>query len=215
MKVLIITGGYIDTVPMVQYMESRSWDYLISADSGLDFCKKANILPDCILGDFDSVSPSVLEEFERNYSDRIKRFPPEKDETDTELAMSEAIAAGADEITILGATGSRVDHLLGSIQLLKKALGLGIDCCIVDANNRIRMTDSTFRLSRASQFGTFVSCIPFSPEVRGLTLRGFAYNVTDFTMTSGTARGVSNEIVSDEAVITLEDGILLIIESKD
>lgn len=215
MDVLIVTGGSIDASFAKQYIEKRKWDLIISADSGMEFCCQAGILPDMLLGDFDSAKPETLAYFTERCPERILTFPSQKDETDTELAIIKAIEAGAAKITILGGTGSRLDHVLGNIQLLKIALDAGVECLIVDAHNRLRMIDKGLKLKKAEQFGHYVSLIPFTPQVTGVTLTGFFYPVTDFTLTSGKARGVSNEITEEEAVIELKEGILLVIESDD
>lgn len=215
MNVLIITGGSIDTSFAGHYVKKREWDCIISADSGMEFCREAEILPDMLLGDFDSARPETLAYFREKCPERIRTFPSQKDETDTELAIHKAIEAGARQITILGGTGSRLDHVLGNIQLLKIALDASVDCLIVDAHNRLRMIDRRLELKKSEQFGHYVSLIPFTPEVTGVTLTGFFYPLNDFTLTSGKALGVSNEITEERAVIELKDGILLVIESTD
>ena len=96
-----------------------------------------------------------------------------------------------------------------------RALDRGVSCQIVDAHNRIRMVDGQIMLQKSDQFGKFVSLIPFTPEVTGITLKGFAYEVENFTLVSGIARGVSNELEAETASITCENGILLVIESRD
>ncbi len=197
------------------WTESRTWDLVISADAGLRFCAEAGIVPDLVVGDFDSADPADLRHFRAACPEKLETFPAEKDETDTELAFGYAVRAGADRITILGGTGSRLDHVLGNIQLLLRGLDEGIECFLVDPHNRIRMIRSPLTLAREEQFGKYVSLIPFTEEVTGLTLNGFVYEVEDFTLRRGTARGVSNEIRDREAQITFSDGILLVIESLD
>ena len=105
--------------------------------------------------------------------------------------------------------------MLGNIQLLKMALDRGVNCMLVDEHNRIRMISQGLVLRRAEQFGKYVSLLPFTPQVTGITLKGFAYEVEDFTLQSGIARGVSNEIAAETAEIVLKEGLLLVIESKD
>ena len=95
------------------------------------------------------------------------------------------------------------------------ALDRGVSCQIVDAHNRIRMVDGQIMWQKSDQFGKFVSLIPFTPEVTGITLKGFAYEVENFTLVSGIARGVSNELEAETASITCQNGILLVIESRD
>lgn len=214
-KTLIITGGAIDEAFAGDYLQRQKFDFVIAADAGLKFCKKAEVEPDLILGDFDSVPREVLAEYERSYAHKIVRYPSQKDETDTELAIHEALKRDSREIVVLGATGTRLDHVLGNMQLLKTALEAGAVCYFVDANNRIRMIDSPLVLKKDEQFGTYVSLIPFTPLVEGLTLKGFAYGLDHFCLASGNGRCVSNEITEEQAEITFASGLLIVIESKD
>ena len=217
MHTLIISGGNIEDIFAHTYIQAHRFDRVIAADRGLDFCRRSKILPDLILGDFDSAPSAALEYFEQRMPERIRRFPAHKDETDTELAVMEAILQESDEITVLGATGTRLDHVLGNIHLLKLAMEEGISMYLVDAHNRIRMLrqGELLVLNKAEQFGHYVSLIPFTPAVKGLTLEGFAYDVADFTLEAGKSRGVSNELEKEQGTISFTEGILLVIESKD
>ena len=172
-------------------------------------------MPDIILGDFDSVNKDAIDYYRNKTEIPIKDFPPEKDETDTELAIRTAIEMGAEEIILFGATGTRVDHLLGNIQLLSLGLQTGVDCQIVDANNRIRLLTKDMVLTKAEQFGTYVSLIPLTTEVTGITLEGFKYPLKDAVLTSNNSLGVSNELVEDTGRISFKKGILILIESRD
>lgn len=228
---LIITGGTIDYGFAKNYIEAHSFEQVITADRGMEFCKEAKILPDLILGDFDSANSSAFEYFQRCCPERMERFPSEKDETDTELAILRAMERGADSVTIIGGTGTRLDHVLGNIQLLKMAWEMGIKCYLVDPHNRIQLIGvrpqgrgsdpriggqtPILTLQKSRQFGKYVSLIPFSQNVEGLTLNGFAYDVENFTLESGKARGVSNEILQEEGQISFDSGVLLVIESRD
>mgnify|MGYP000107971621 FL=1 len=161
MNTLIVTGGSIDYKFACEYLKKYTWDYIVCADAGMKFCHTAGIQPDLILGDFDSVDDASYTYFKETCPERMEQFPTHKDETDTELALLRAIAAGADAVTMIGATGTRIDHLLGNIQMLKLALDRGVPCQIVDAHNRIRMVDGQIMLQKSDQFGKYVSLLPF------------------------------------------------------
>ena len=115
---LIITGGEIDLDFAGGFCKSHPFDKLIAVDGGLAPVKALGLVPDMIVGDLDTAEPSLVEAF--------KEFPyiiwdihaPEKDETDTELALRKAMASGCTHITILGATGGRFDHMLANVFLL-------------------------------------------------------------------------------------------------
>ncbi len=184
-------------------------DYVICADRGCNFAKQAGITPNLVVGDFDS-EPDVLFP-----NCETVRLIPEKDDTDTEYAIREAIRRGAMEIVVIGATGTRIDHVLGNISLLGIGLEEQIKISLVDEHNRIRMINQPLTIRKAEQYGKYVSLIPFSEKVSGVTLRGLKYPLTDYTMGGFNSLGISNEIVSDEASISLSSGQLIVIESKD
>lgn len=214
-NVLVITGGPLDTEFGLRYYQSRSWDAIIAADRGIAFCRRADILPDEILGDFDSADTDDYDWFYKKVPERFTKYPSRKDDTDTELAIFRALAVSEAEISIIGALGGRVDHLLGNIQLLKKAADAGRTCYLLDEKNRIRMTASGLTLRKDELYAPNVSLIPFTPVVKGLTLRGFSYEVTDFDLLSGYSRGVSNALAADKGTIAFTEGLLLVVESAD
>ena len=141
------------------------------------------------------------------------RLNPQKYDTDTEFALRLAISMGAECITVLGGTGSRLDHVLGNIELLGIGLELGVEIELLDANNRIRMTDHGMVLKKEEQFGKYVSLIPYTAQVEHLA--GFKYPLADYCLKGFCSIGVSNEITEEQAEITFENGILIVIESRD
>lgn len=218
MQSLIISGGSLDIEFALSYIKKHSFGCTIAVDRGMDFFYQQGMTPDYAVGDFDSADPDVLQYFRSLDEERgpvILQFQPEKDETDTELAMRIAIERGSDVIHLLGATGSRVDHMLGNLHLLGNAMEKGVECRMVDANNRIRMVCQGIKIRREEQFGKYVSLFPFTPQVRGLTLTGFQYPLREYTLGCYHTLGVSNEITAEEAEISFREGVLVIVEAKD
>ena len=107
-----------------------------------------HILPDIIVGDFDSVNPDTLEYFHDKEQIEVCMLNPEKDDTDTEYAIREAIRRGAMEIVVIGATGTRIDHVLGNISLLGIGLEEQIKISLVDEHNRIRMINQPLTIRK-------------------------------------------------------------------
>lgn len=216
MQGLIITGGKIEDAFALNFIKENHSDYVIAADSGMEFFYRNGLVPDEIVGDFDSVKPEVLDYFKQNNPDiKIRRFQPEKDETDTELAIRTAMEKGCRHIWLLGATGTRIDHVLGNIHLLGMVMEQGCECILIDECNRVRMLRQGLRLKKEEQYGDYVSLFPFTPEVRGLTLTGFKYPLQKYNLPCYHSLGVSNEICEEEAEISFEDGVLLMVESRD
>lgn len=215
MECLIVTGGCIDRDFACEVIKTGGYEIIIAADSGIDFFYEAAIMPDIILGDFDSVDEKKLAYFRSQEFVEISALNAEKDDTDTEFAVREAIRKGATSITILGATGSRLDHVLGNIAILGIGLEEGLNIQLLDPNNRIRMFDHTVSLRKQEQYGKYVSVIPFSDVVTGVTLTGVKYPLKDYRLGGFNSLGVSNEITEEEAIFAFEKGIILLIESRD
>ena len=253
MRVLIVTGGFVDDEFTLAYVKRENYDAAFAVDKGLMFFYRNQLTPDYIVGDFDSVEETTLQWYETtgstpqgaegagaarpearfmppgsgsveeraNGGPKIIRLNPRKDDTDTEHALQMALALGAEKIDVFGATGTRLDHVLGNLQLLGFCLRRDVECQMIDPWNRVRLIHGETVLEKATQFGKYVSLIPYTPQVTGLTLTGFAYPLTDYTMSSfyvegaQTISGVSNEIAEETARITLKEGILVLVESRD
>ncbi len=121
MKTLIVTGGNSNIEFTKEYFLKYSFDLIIAVDKGLEILDKLNINPDYIVGDFDSIDKSVFKKYE-NGEFKIIKLNPIKDLTDTNEALNLAIEKGSDEIYVLGGIGSRIDHTIGNIHILKEAL---------------------------------------------------------------------------------------------
>ena len=181
----------------------------------MDFLYRNGLVPDVIAGDFDSVKSDSLSYFMGMNGVQVMKLNPMKDDTDTEFVIREAIRRGAVEITVLGATGTRLDHVLANVHLLGIGLEEGVSIQLVDKHNRIRMTDDFLELRKDEQFGAYVSVLPVKGDAKGVNLTGMKYPLKDADISSFSSLGVSNEILSDIARIQVAEGVLLVIEAKD
>jgi thiamine pyrophosphokinase len=215
MKYLIISGGSVEDAFLVETVKNGGFDVLLAADSGMDALYRNEIMPELIVGDMDSVQPRAWEFFSAQEQIEIIQLNAQKNETDTEFAVREAIRRGADEITIIGGTGVRLDHVMGNISLLGIGLEYHVPIQLLDRCNRIRLFENEVTLLWEEQYGAYVSLVPFGGPVSGLTLQGLKYPLTDAKLNIFQSLGISNEIVEDEAKITWTDGYLLVIEAKD
>lgn len=211
MRVIILTGGALDLSFARSYINRWKPDKIIVADRGLSYAHEMGIKPDVILGDFDSCDEKVY----GSYSKEDKKiFPCEKDDTDTSLAVSEAIGLGACEIAILGATGTRLDHVLGNVGQVVEGFRQGVKVSIIDPYNRITMVDKEQDITKKEVYGDYISLIPVG-EVTGVTLQGFKYPLTNHTLVFHQSLGISNELLEEVGHISYENGYLIMIESKD
>lgn len=214
MKYLIVCGGEIDGDFAERLIMSSGFEVIIAADRGMDFLYEHKITPDIIVGDFDSVKNEALSYFKEKGMSDIHVLNPEKDDTDSECALQIALDHGADHIIIIGATGTRIDHVLGNISLLGKAMSEGKMAELLDTHNRIRMIDNELEIEKNKQYGKYVSIIPVCKNNK-ITLEGFKYPLKDYTFEGFNTLGISNEIVDDIAKITVNEGLYIVIESKD
>ena len=114
-NILIVSGGSIEDAFVRELMEKNTYQTVIACDSGMEFFWRNHMYPDLILGDFDSADQCVVKAFREQTDVRLEQFPAEKDWTDTELAVRRALEQKADRIDLVGATGSRLDHVLSNI----------------------------------------------------------------------------------------------------
>ena len=213
-KLLIILGGVAELSFLKEYYDKMQPDMVIAADGALEAAKKADIPCDVAMGDFDTVSQELLEQCMREKKVKLITFPPEKDETDAQLTLQYAIDQKPDMIRILGALGGRADHMLANLELLKLPLKAGIDCEIVDRQNRIRLLDGEYTIKKSDSW-KYVSFVSYTEKTEGLILEGFKYPLDNFTLKKGSPRCISNEITSDMARISFDSGMLYCICSRD
>lgn len=222
--ILIMTGGALEMDFARAYMKTLSFDKVFAVDKGLEYVDELGVTPDYLIGDFDTVNPNILSKYEKLAETRkenyvIMKHPPMKDATDTELAVDVAISLHPCMITVLAATGSRMDHVLSNIGLLQKAADKGIKMYIIDSCNKIQLLSSdtlnSLQLLKNEQHGAYLSVLPLTDLVKGLTMKGVLYPVEDEEVRKGRSKTVSNEIIDDMAEISIKAGQLLVIESKD
>ncbi len=211
-RAYIITGGTLSDKFLADYVAAHPADLIVVVDGALEVTHRLGILPDYIVGDFDTVNQSLLEFYDEKI---ILRHPPEKDQTDTELAIETALWAQCTSLVFFGATGSRLDHSLANIFLLQSLLNHGISAEILNENNKLYLKNQSFIIHRKEAWGDFVSLLPLTETVEGVTLTGFKYPVEKLTFFRERTLGVSNEIIKEEAGVEFADGIFLVVESRD
>lgn len=211
MKAVIVSGG---TAPSFELIKNELIDcsLIICGDSGANCLKKYKIEPNYLIGDFDSVKPDVLEYF-KNTDCIIEKYPKDKDFTDTCLCMQKAISSGADEITFLGCTGTRIDHLLGNIGLMRKCLENGVKAYIKDNNNTIFITDKPIVLKKLS--ARYFSVHAYSEIVDSLTIKNAKFPLENYNLSIGDPLTISNEFLDNDVIIEFNSGLLLIMICKD
>lgn len=199
MKALIISAGE-NKNPLKLKEYAKVSDLVICADGGYLYAYSLNIIPDVVIGDFDSLDIEI--------PDTIKKItlPCEKDETDTEYAFLYAKNEGVDEIIIYGGLGGRLDHTYANILLLADTK---IKSVLTDGKTSCYMTDSKLELS--GKKGEYISVFSFSDISYGVSIKGLKYELSDYNLKKEDVLGVSNEFNGNKAEISVKNGKLLII----
>jgi thiamine pyrophosphokinase len=205
----IVSGGRLGDQSFFQEKIARMENCLIiCCDGGARHVQYSGIKPDVIIGDMDSIDPSLLASYSTS-GIKIIKHPANKDFTDTELALDYAVSLKAEAIFIWGALGGRIDHTLANVFLLDKGREKGIRAYLIDEYGEAFVLDK--ETSFINEIGRTVSLIALSPEVTGVTLTGFLYPLKDGTLAMGESRGISNIITDVHAGISVRQGKLLVI----
>lgn len=214
-KVCIISGGDVNHDFLLKFLKEEECEQVICVDGGLKHAYELNLKVDYIVGDFDTIDDSIIRHYKEETSVPIREYNPVKDSTDTDIALTLALSVQPEAIYIVGGIGSRLDHTLGNIHILKKALSSDINTYLINEHNRISMLNQSVVLEKRKLFGDYISFLPFTEKIENLTLRGFKYPLENCTMVNGESLGISNEIIDETAYVEFQKGILLMIEARD
>ena len=211
MDVVIFASGKIKNYDKLKEIIKAS--LVICADGGANHAYNMKLKPDLIIGDMDSIDSSILEYFKK-IGVKIEKYPCNKDKVDTELAMHRAIKMNPNNIFILGAIGNRLDHTLANVHLLLPAASYGVRAFIIDDYNKVSVITSRLTANISGEIGGLISLLPISSEVYGVSSKGLKWELRNHKFNIGNPFGVSNELASKNAKISVEDGILLLIETS-
>ena len=217
-EAFIISGGNIEVDFALDFLKKHKKEgaWLVAADRGLEFFLKTGLTPDAAVGDFDSLSEEGRVFLAGLNRTEVIRLKPEKDDSDTQSAVNFCMDRGAEQITVLGGTGKRVDHLLANLGLLVLGKERGVRVNLVDAWNYMTLIESGTVLNRSEQFGRYVSFFSLGGDVPGLTLTGFKYPLTRHHLTAAdSGLTVSNELTSPHARVSYDSGTLLMLMTRD
>lgn len=208
-KCLIISGGENS---LENYSEEfyKSFDFIIACDKGYEYASKINLTPNLIMGDFDSMDSSV--QFPADIE--VQRFPCEKDDTDTMMAIKYALEKKIyDEIHIVCAFGNRLDHTIANIQAAAFIANNKTTAFLYGKNDEaICFANSTIHIPKKEKYS--LSVFSLSDKAEGVTIKGTKYKVENVQVSSAFPIGQSNEWEDDEATISVKKGIMLIISSR-
>jgi len=203
-KCLIISGGEFCALPA-----SIKYDYVIACDKGLKYADMLGIIPNLIIGDFDSYDGDITNQD----LDKVLTYPVMKDDSDTMLAIKQAISDGYKHIIIICALGGRLDHTIANLQSMNYVASQGGVCEIISSNEHlITFTGPEIVLPVKESYS--LSLFSVSDVCEHVSISGAGYNVTDVTLTNTFPIGLSNYWKEDSVTITMANGILLISMSR-
>lgn len=184
-------------------IEKKTNDIIIAADGGYKYLQSANIKPDIIVGDFDSLGETPC-------GDNVIKLNPVKDITDMNAAVDIGIEKGFDEFAIYGATGGRIDHSLANIQLLASLSKRGMKATIINGNTFITAVTDGKILFDSSKKG-FISVFAHSDICGNVCIKGLKYSLENAELKNDFSLGVSNEFIGMESCVSVEKGTLIIV----
>ena len=208
-EAIVLSDGVIEHPDFLRsFLDNHGGAFLVCADGAVRHLAPLNRVPAVIIGDMDSADPCQIARF-RDKGTRIISYPKEKDKTDTHLAVELAIDRGCRKIFLLGALGGRIDHTLANISLLFLGRKQNVEIRIIEPACEMFLLSGTAILQ--GKPGDTVSFLPVADRVRGITLAGFQYPLSDGTMELGNPYGISNRLAEPEGRITVREGHLLVI----
>jgi thiamine pyrophosphokinase len=182
---------------------------VIAADSGVEHALAHGRGVDLVVGDLDSADPAAVDAAVAGGAD-VRRYPPDKDKTDLELALNEARDIGAARVIVVGGSGGRLDHFLANALLLASPSFADLDIEALIGGARITVIHLDARLSGAP--GDLVSLLAVGGTARGVRTGGLRFPLDGEDLLPGSTRGLSNELVEPVAAVSLEHGVLLAVQ---
>lgn len=211
MKIVIVANApSLQLAPFSAVLDAA--DLVIAADGGAAALLGEGRRPALVLGDLDSLDNTQLDAL-ASMGVELRRFPRAKDETDLELALLHAVAIGATRIDVLGALGGRWDHTLANVMMLAMPELVGLRVRLLDECQQVYLARDQAVLE--GQRGDTLSLLPLTPTVHGVTTRGLLYPLEDATLHFERARGISNVLLEPPGLVSLREGLLLIVQHDD
>ena len=188
-------------------IDVREGDVVIAADGGYKYLCDADLKPDVLIGDFDS-----LGELPSLENVKIVKHPIEKDETDMYLAYKLGVELGCDEFYLYGGVGGREDHTFANYCLLLNAKNENKQVFLV-GNKSVTYVIKNEKINVRSEKTSGISVFAFGGEASGVNIKGLKYEADDITLKCDYPIGVSNSFAEKgEGEISVASGALLIIQ---
>lgn len=206
MRCVVLANGEYGEIEAYQKMFGAG-DIILCADGGANYAYEMGLMPACIIGDLDSIQPSIREFYETCRVE-FKKYPPRKDFTDMQLVLDTALKWGADEVVLLGTLGKRLDHTLANlfsgIDVVRRGVSLShyTPECWVHIINKDKVIEG--------DKGDIVSVFALTDEAHGVSENGFEYAPSSSVMENSKPYAVSNVLAGPRGTIGVQSGILAV-----
>ena len=210
MRIVIVASGALAPADEV-WLEGA--DAVFAADGGAASLDRLGRRPDRLVGDLDSVDPELVDRLAAS-GVAIDRHPIDKEASDTELAVHAAMAAGADRVDLVGATGGdRLDHELANLLLLADPALAGLELRAIAGGTTVRAVHGGRELALRGRPGDLITLLPVGGDASGVTTTGVRWPLDAATLRMGRSRGLSNVVDGAGASVRLTRGVLLVVET--
>jgi thiamine pyrophosphokinase len=208
----IFLNGSPDSPDLLRRVAGRA-DLVVAADGGARYALEAGVVPDLVVGDLDSLGEDLAREVERRGAS-LERHPVRKDKMDGHLAVLAARERGATAADVLCALGGRLGALFAVTHILLGAERIGLHSSVVaDRGRMFVVEDGSRKVEGASQDS--ISIFPLSGPAAGVTLEGMEYPLENAILEPGDTLGFHNELIGDQATISVEEGALLVVQETE
>jgi len=209
-RIVIFANGELPDLDKARSL-LQSDDYIICADGGTRHAMALGVRPDLVIGDLDSAEQAALQKYS-NEGVTVESYPPDKNETDLELAINRAVEMNPKQILVMAALGGRLDQTLANIALLSDAKLSTFDVRLDDGVEEIFLCRDRVQVQGKS--GDLVSLIPWQGAASEVQTKNLKWVLAQETLFPDKTRGISNEMIGDTAAISISSGLLLVVHRR-
>jgi thiamine pyrophosphokinase len=213
LRAVIFANGLLDEQTRILSLLQKD-DVLIAADGGAKHMLAAGIQPHVVIGDMDSLDSLARENLREANVDFLE-YPRDKDQTDLELALAKAIQMGISEILLFGLLGGRLDQTLANLLILTRKEWEGVRLILKDGADTAYLMRNRDEIFLDGEPGDIVSLIPLTERVSEVTTQGLRWPLQERDLELGTTLSVSNEMVSQQAIIKICNGKLILVHREN
>ena len=212
-RALVVLGGHLPHSRVVDHVAAHPPDVVICADSGFDHAVRLGLRPDVVVGDLDSIADPAAP---GNLGIDVVRADPDKDHTDTELALAHALSLGAVEVTVAWGGGDRIDHVIGVFAALASpSLARLARLTVLVAADVVHVVHGAKQSTVEVETGATVSLVSLSGTATGVSTTGLRWPLLDEELHGWRARGVSNVAIEPTVVVSVATGVVAVVVNEE